>query len=60
VVASGVWTAEDTFTLTLCLYETPFISTITCRFEGDRLFYDFKVNVSFGPLERPQLVGIAG
>jgi hypothetical protein len=59
VVASGVWTAEDTFKLTLCQYETPFILTITCRFEGDRLFYDFKVNVSFGPLEHPQLVGIA-
>jgi hypothetical protein len=59
VVASGVWTTEDTFTLTLCQFETPFISTLTCRFEGDRLFCDFKVNVSFGPLERPQLVGIA-
>jgi hypothetical protein len=59
VVASGAWTSEDTFTLTLCQYETPFILTITCRFEGDKLFYDFKVNVSFGPLERPQLVGMA-
>jgi CubicO group peptidase (beta-lactamase class C family) len=59
VVASGVWTTEDTFTLTLSQYETPFILTITCRFEGDKLFYDSKVNVSFGPLERPQLVGRA-
>ena len=58
VAASGVWTAEDTFSLTLCQYETPFTLTITCRFEGDRLFCDFKVNVSFGPLERPQLIGI--
>ncbi len=58
VAASGVWTTEDTFTLTLCQYETPFIITITCRFEGDRLFYDFKLNVSFGPLEHPQLIGI--
>jgi CubicO group peptidase (beta-lactamase class C family) len=60
VAASGVWTVEDTFTLTVCQYETPFILTITCRFEGDKLFYDFKVNVAFGPLERPQLVGTAG
>ena len=59
VVASGVWVSEDTFSLTLCQYETPFILTITCHFEGDKVFYDFKVNVSFGPLERPQLVGIA-
>ena len=59
VVASGVWTREDTFIMTMCQYETPFILTITCRFEGDKLFYDFKVNVSFGPLENPQLVGKA-
>jgi hypothetical protein len=59
VAASGVWTAEDTFTLTLCQYETPFIATIACRFEGDKLFYDYKVNVAFGPLEQPQLIGTA-
>jgi CubicO group peptidase (beta-lactamase class C family) len=58
-VASGVWSSEDTFTLTLGLYETPFILTISCRFEGERLFYDCKANVAFGPLERPQLVGLA-
>ncbi len=57
VVTSGVWKAEDTFELTLCAYETPFTATITCRFDGDKLFYDFKSNVSFGPSERPQLVG---
>ena len=59
VAASGVWTTEDTFMLTLCQFETPFILTIHCRFADKRLFYDFKVNVSFDPLERPQLVGIA-
>ena len=57
VAASGVWKSADTFQLTMCQYETPFVVTITCRFEGDQLFYDFKANVSFGPSERPQLVG---
>jgi CubicO group peptidase (beta-lactamase class C family) len=57
VAASGVWKAEDIFELTICQYETPYVATITCRFEGDKLFYDFKVNVAFGPTERPQLVG---
>jgi CubicO group peptidase (beta-lactamase class C family) len=57
VVASGVWKAEDTFELTLCQYETPFIGTITCLFKGKRLFYDFKVNASIVPSEFPQLVG---
>jgi hypothetical protein len=59
VAGSGVWTAEDTFTLTLCQYETPFILTITCRFEGDKLFYNLKQNVSFGTTEFSQLIGIA-
>jgi CubicO group peptidase (beta-lactamase class C family) len=57
VAASGAWKSEDTFELTLCQYETPFTATLSCRFEGDRLFFDFKANVSFGPTERPQLIG---
>lgn len=60
VATSGVWSAEDTFRLTLCQNETPFIVTITCRFEGNKLFFDFKSNVSFGPQDFPQLVGTAG
>jgi len=59
VVASGVWTAEDTFTLTLCQYETPFIVTITGRFSEQQVFYQSTVNVSFFPQEYPQLVGTA-
>jgi CubicO group peptidase (beta-lactamase class C family) len=58
VAANGVWKAEDTFELTLCQYETPFIATLTCRFKGKKLFYDLKFNVAFGPTERPQLVGM--
>jgi hypothetical protein len=59
VAASGVWTAEETFTLTLCQYETPFIVTITCRFSERQVFYQITVNVSFFPQEYPQLVGTA-
>ena len=57
VAASGIWKAEDTFELTLCQYEMPFVVTITCRFKGKQVFYDFKSNVAFGPTDRPQLVG---
>lgn len=57
VAASGIWKANNTFELTMCQYETPFVATITCRFEQDQLFYDFKTNVSLGPSEHPQLVG---
>lgn len=48
MVASGVWTDEQTFTLTLRFYQTPFYQTLACHFDGDRLSIDGAVNVSFG------------
>lgn len=60
VAVSGAWTAENEYTFALCMYETPFIATIICRFEDEQVFYRFKVNVSFGPTEMPELVGTAG
>jgi hypothetical protein len=59
VAVSGAWPASDTFTLTMCQYETPFILTLSCRFEGNRVYYDCKVNVAFGPVAQPQLIGIS-
>ena len=59
VAASGAWSDADTYTLKLCYYETPFVQTITCRFEGDQVTLKRKLNVSFGPTERPALVGRA-
>jgi len=59
VAASGAWVAKDTFELTLCQYETPFTITLTCCWAGDTLYFDSKVNVDFGPTERPQLLGKA-
>ena len=57
VAASGAWATEDTFAVKLCLYETPFCPTILCRFDDGQVVYQFKPNVGFGPLERPELVG---
>ena len=57
VAASGAWTADDTYTIHLYFYETPFRLSIACRFDVDRLTCDSKMNVGFGPTERPQLVG---
>lgn len=59
VAASGAWIAPDTYMMQLCFYETPHAATITCRFDGNRLIYDARLNVSFGPTELPQLVGQA-
>jgi CubicO group peptidase (beta-lactamase class C family) len=57
VAASGVWSADDTFTLTLCHYQTPFTQTLDFRFAGQKVYFDSRDNVSFGSLEAPQLVG---
>jgi CubicO group peptidase (beta-lactamase class C family) len=59
VAASGAWTRDDTFTLKLCLYETPFYSTMVFRFNGDQLLLDSEHNVSSGQTTLPQLVGEA-
>jgi hypothetical protein len=59
IAASGAWTLDDTFTLKLCLYETPFYSTMVFRFAGDQLLLDSEYNVSFGATKLPQLVGEA-
>ncbi len=49
MVASGVWSDERTFVITLRFYESPFVHTLACRFDGERLAIDGAVNVSFGP-----------
>jgi CubicO group peptidase (beta-lactamase class C family) len=55
--ACGVWTAEDTYALDLCLFETPFRATIVCRFIDDRVLCKYLLNVSFGPTELPEIEG---
>lgn len=56
VAASGAWTGEDVYTVKICFTETPFGSTITCRFLEDRVLFHYRANVSFGPVERPELL----
>jgi len=57
VAASGAWTAEDTYTVKLCFYETPFYLTVNLKYSGDQLLYDCEYNVNFGPTKQQQLVG---
>lgn len=47
--ASGIWSDEHTFVITLRFYETPFVHTIACHFAGDQISVEGAVNVSFGP-----------
>jgi CubicO group peptidase (beta-lactamase class C family) len=57
VAASGAWTADDSYEIKVCFYETPFCPTLTFRFLGDELAFDFRANVAFGPTDRPTLTG---
>lgn len=56
---SGAWTADDTFKARICFYETPFIVTLSLKFNGDELLFDSQSNVGFGTTKPPQLVGKA-
>jgi CubicO group peptidase (beta-lactamase class C family) len=57
VAASGAWSASDTFKVKLILYQTPYYSDLTFKFDGNRLLFDAQHNVSFGSRSVPQLVG---
>jgi CubicO group peptidase (beta-lactamase class C family) len=46
VVASGAWTAEESFTMVVRLYETPFFHTLVYHFIGDELLIETWVNAS--------------
>ncbi|WP_169823483.1 hypothetical protein [Paenibacillus yonginensis] len=37
--------------------ETPYVDTVTCRFEGDNVFIDKIRNVSFGAKTFPRFAG---
>ena len=55
--ASGCWTADDTFTLRICYTESSPISTLTLRFEEQRVAFDRFINTR--PMDRLSLVGSA-
>jgi hypothetical protein len=57
--ASGAWIGNDTYKARICFYETPFLVTLTMRFDADRLLLDAESNVGFGQTKAPQIVGKA-
>jgi CubicO group peptidase (beta-lactamase class C family) len=59
VAARGAWAADDTYTLKLCFYETPYVQSMAFRFNGDKVSVKSKLNVAFGPVDRPEIVGTA-
>ncbi|MBP7933791.1 MAG: serine hydrolase [Phycisphaerae bacterium] len=59
LAASGAWTESDTFTASLCLYETPFVLTFRLKFVDREVRCNVEANVGFGPTKEPELVGKA-
>jgi CubicO group peptidase (beta-lactamase class C family) len=59
LAASGAWTADDTYTLRLAHYRTPYATTCQLRFAGEQVFLDTERNVAFGERTLPQIVGTA-
>ncbi len=57
VEASGAWTDTHTFTAKIIYIETPHCLTMTFYFDNDHVTIKRHWNVSFGPLELPELVG---
>jgi len=57
VAGSFGWSGDDTCVIRHCAYETPFVTTLTLKFDADSVTFDSEANVAFGPTKRPQLVG---
>jgi CubicO group peptidase (beta-lactamase class C family) len=59
IAASGAWTADDTYTLKVVRYRTPFMSTYQLRFTEEQLTLDTEQNAGPANSRTSQLVGKA-
>ena len=57
VAASGAWTADDTYTMTVARYRTPFTTLYQLRFAGDQLFLKIEQNVGAAETRVTELTG---
>jgi CubicO group peptidase (beta-lactamase class C family) len=57
MAVSAAWPSRDTCVVKLCLYETPYYTTLKLRFDGDQVTCDSETNVGFGSTKHPPLVG---
>ena len=57
IATSGAWTSDDTYTVRLCRYLTPFCTTYDMRFAGDELILESEINVGLESTARERLVG---
>lgn len=57
--SSGAWTAAETFTMVVRLYETPFYHTLTFHFADDEIMLESRINALLGALNTLLLTGHA-
>ncbi len=59
IAACGAWSSDDTYTATVCRYQTPYLTTYDLRFSGDSLILEAEDNVALDSVQRIRLVGTA-
>ena len=57
LAASAAWTSDDTLTVKICAYETPFYATLKLRFAGDQVFHETAFNMGPRATKTAQLIG---
>lgn len=57
VSSSGAWISPDAFQLRTYLYETPYYFDYTFKFGQDEVIIDQVMNLSFGQVDSPPLIG---
>lgn len=55
--ARGAWTTEDTYTMTVCYVETPFVETISYRFTGQDVAITRQLSAGFDQTELTAITG---
>ena len=53
---SGAWSGDDSYTVKIVFYETPFIQTLRLDFAKDQLSLESRPNVGFGSTKPTRLV----
>lgn len=56
VAAAGAW-EDGEYVLKLFAVNTPFGSTVRCRFDGDQVAIEHRLNVAFGGAQTVELTG---
>lgn len=56
VAANGTWHDDHTYVMTWCFVETPFIDTVVCRFNENKLRLERSVNVNSEAKHRPPVL----